>query len=673
MSKTLKFGIFLLVLFCLILLVITLVDLPFNRRPFVAAEQGGLMTSNEPGDPDLVRAVEAALMNAEGHWAVFDYQVDHIQVQDDGQMALVWLLAIDPEFDEVLGREPELALATKDLDGGWRVLLQNDPAFDSAFKSCQYTEKHLQGDLVSEPQAMPKSGQVFGGYYLPWAEGLEKRLTWSVGHSSCSPVYYCTHAFDFADGTMFPLLAAKGGTVYHWKDSCINHDSTCTNSITIEDRSTTPWTYQIYLHMAHNSIPSNLKKVGTPVLQGQFIGNVDNTGFSTGHHVHFMVVSARTKYMSWRGYVFGVAEDITFRDVDINWHAPTQGGRPRLAYEAASYGGEGRSLYVSGNKPAFPPTGGLTAPANKTYVTNRNLTVKGWGEDDIAVVKMEILAEIDGKWVQVGQEQTANPFTTTVDLCQTNIPNGPFRLALRVWDYEGNPSGIMTPRKLVKNVQCGTSATNPNVTLIRNGGTLALPQQGFVSATVAPGSTGSAINSVEFWFHGRNWNTGNWVYLGKDTNGSNGWQAAINTRGMTEAGDYTILAVATDNAGNKGVDVAFNAIVDATPPWINIVPFKSPIMTSSVTLSWTGGDNRSGLDYYSLAVRVNDGTYQTVAFKLPASTTSYFYPVSREQLVVFALTAYDKSGNATTQKVGLYTDGYVFPYNYTFPIFFNGN
>ncbi|MBW6467526.1 MAG: hypothetical protein K0B06_13545, partial [Brevefilum sp.] len=307
----------------------------------------------------------------------------------------------------------------------------------------------------------------------------------------------------------------------------------------------------------------------------------------------------------------------------------------------------------------------------KTYITDRNLTVKGWGQDDIAVVKMEILANYAGSWVQIGSEQTANPFTTTVDLCSTPIPNGPFKLALRVWDYEGNPSGIMTARKLIKDIECGTSGTNPSVSLIKNEGTLALPQSGFVSANVTKGSTGADITSVEFWFHGRNWSTGDWVYLGKDTNGSNGWQAPIITTGMVDASDYSVLAVATDSAGNKGVDVSFQAIVDGTPPWITFEPVRSPLMTNSVTIRWTGGDNLSGLAYYSLAVNVNGTGYQTLENVLTRSATSYTYPASKNQILVFALTAYDKSGNSNTVKVAMYTDGYVFPNRYIFPIFFN--
>ena len=674
MSKSLKFGIVLLAILCVVLFVVILIDVPIGEG---VAEVPDFPLEPLPDNDhsELVLLVESALANATGRWQVLDYQVDQIKVQEDGKIALIWLAAYEPETGELLAREPELALASLNEEGSWQVLFEDDPGFEDLFFNFQNAEMSVQGDLISISDAMPKSGKVYGGYYLPWAAGLEKRLTWSVGHTSCWPIYYCTHAFDFADGTMFPIVAAKGGTVFHWRDSCPNNTSTCNNSITLQDRSTDPWTYQIYIHLAQNSIPSELKQVGAPVLQGQFIANADNTGPSTGHHLHFMVVTERTRiFSSGLQSVWGVAEDITFRDVSINWHAPTQGGRPRLPYEADFYGGEGKTHYVSGNKPAIPPTGGLSAPANKAYITNRNLTVSGWGQADFAVAKMEIMANYNGSWVKIGSDQTANPFTTTVDLCNTSIPNGPFTLGLRVWDYAGNPSQIMTPRKLIKNVECSTSGTNPSVSLIKNDGVLALPQNGFVSAEVARGSTGSNITSVEFWFHPRNWTTGDWVYLGKDTNGSNGWQAPINTAGMTEGNDYTIVAVATDAAGNRGVDVSFQAIVDRTPPWINFDVVRSPISGKSVTIRWTGGDTRSGLDYYpSLAVNVNGAGYQTLASSLPRTTTSFTYSVAPEQLIVFALTAQDMAGNQTTQKIAMYTEGYEFPYGYLFPLFYYGD
>jgi hypothetical protein len=60
--------------------------------------------------------------------------------------------------------------------------------------------------------------------------------------------------------------------------------------------------------------------------------------------------------------------DITFRDVDINWDAATQGGRPRLAEEAEWYGGQGQKYYVSGNVVQGLPYKIILFPVYKNYM-----------------------------------------------------------------------------------------------------------------------------------------------------------------------------------------------------------------------------------------------------------------------------------------------------------------
>jgi len=279
-----------------------------------------------------------------------NWTLDDIHFNENGTQALLWMAENDPETGETLAREPEIVLAVWDeAAGSWTLHLTSDPEFNTFFLTTDFKDDEVADrfNFEADPKAGPTS-VVYGGYKLPWRAGLSKRLTWSVGHNSCTPTYYCTYAFDFADGSMFELLAAKGGYVYHWRDTCNNGDSGCTNSITLQDRSTNPWTYQIYLHIAKNSIPASVKIRGVYVSQGMKIANVDDTGASTGHHVHFMVVEQAT-LNACTNYCFGKAVDITFRDVDINWDAGTQGGRPRLAEEASRYGGTGRTYYLSGN------------------------------------------------------------------------------------------------------------------------------------------------------------------------------------------------------------------------------------------------------------------------------------------------------------------------------------
>lgn len=279
-----------------------------------------------------------------------NWTLDDIHFNESKTQAVLWMAENDPETGETLAREPEIVLAVWDeAAGSWNLHLTSDPEFIDFFMTTDFKDDEIADRFFSD--ADPKAGPtavVLGGYKLPWAGGLTKRLTWSVGHTSCNPKYYCTYAFDFADGTMFDLLAAKDGYVYHWRDTCNNGDSGCTNSITLEDRTTNPWTYQIYLHIAKDSIPESVKIKGVYISQGMKIANVDDTGASTGHHVHFMVVE-QTTLNTCKNYCFGKAVDITFNDVDINWDAGTQGGRPLLAVEAKWYGGTGRTNYVSGN------------------------------------------------------------------------------------------------------------------------------------------------------------------------------------------------------------------------------------------------------------------------------------------------------------------------------------
>jgi hypothetical protein len=93
---------------------------------------------------------------------------------------------------------------------------------------------------ATDEQKSPTTQAIFGGYKLPWAAGVTKPLIWSAEHTSCTPKRDCIYAFDFADGTMFPLLAAKGGTVFEAKDSCPNGSTGCTNALILKDISTNP-------------------------------------------------------------------------------------------------------------------------------------------------------------------------------------------------------------------------------------------------------------------------------------------------------------------------------------------------------------------------------------------------------------------------------------------------
>ena len=400
--------------------------------------------------------MQKGLLNYEG-WG---YAIDHSEVSADGLSAVVWLARLD-ENGEVLASEPTLTIATRAAveNAAWDVTLPTDAEYSARLQALPDTLLPADSKtLLTSPSLDAELTSIYRGYKLPWAAPLVKRLTGSIWHimpgGSCPTA--CRYAYDFADGTMFPLLAAKGGTVYAYDDHCTNGSETCTNYLILEDRSTVPTTWQIYFHLAQYSIPANLRSNGAPVLQGQYIGNVDDTGYSTGHHLHFHVTAGIYSYTTYYGQkvYWGNSVDIRFDDVAIN------DGTPRTCYEAATwpeYGTECQDSYTSGNIGSNPPGGNITAPANALSITDGLMTVSGQAWDDLAVTKVVTIIRPAGsdRWTEIGPAMTAAPYTTTVDVCSANLPNGPVDVSIRAYDYEGNmtftPQGVRT---VVNNSNC---------------------------------------------------------------------------------------------------------------------------------------------------------------------------------------------------------------------------
>jgi murein DD-endopeptidase MepM/ murein hydrolase activator NlpD len=415
-----------------------------------------------PGSQDELE--QAVLLAVDAHrdgvlaFTLFDILIDHIEYSPDGQQALVWLAFVDPATGTTLATEPGMAIGTlvPDIESGvehWQVTLQADMAWDTALEALpDEVMPAADRSLYRTPdEVRALATKTYTGYYLPWQKGLTKGLSGSIGHvftyKSCPED--CMYAFDFADGTMFPLAAAKGGVVKYAKWTCANGDEDCSNYLVLQDYTTSPVTYQLYLHLAYNSIPSALRTSGAVVRQGDFIGNVDDTGYSTGHHLHFHVHT--NPYSYW-----GSSVDITFADVSVN------GGRPRTCAEAAAYPQYGDecmpgNLYTSGNVgDDVPPSGYLDFPLAKTTFNSGSLAVNGTMKDNLALGygRLMVRTESQPTWTAMGPTLTGSTFDTTLNLCSNGIPNGPFQLGLQVWDAVGNTSGVIGARTLVNDSNC---------------------------------------------------------------------------------------------------------------------------------------------------------------------------------------------------------------------------
>lgn len=422
---------------------------------------------------------------------LFSPELDTAFLSPDGETAVLWL-ALRDDTGRRLASEPGIALALRSGEG-WQALLPGDPGWDAAFSALP--EGMLPLELSPAPEGQPLGTEALSaltGYYLPYAAGTARWLEGSISHfqsipelgyPSCSQEY-CRYAYDFTDSWHFPLLASKEGTVYASRESCADGSSNCTNYIVLYNAS--EGTYQIYLHLANGTIPNALTP-GTLVKRGQYLGDSDDTGYSTSQHVHFMVTTS--VWYGGDGYYWGRSMDIRFADVAIN------NGIPRNCYEVTQfpiYDGATECLgnkldprnpandwFVSGNVGAYPPTGALTLPAPGATVasgTNPLMDVSATASDDVQVTTVRLVAKLNGSWVEIGPKVTQptlpGAYDWDVDLCAAAPLNGPLEVALRVWDHEGNISPALSPRTIQVEHACPPPASQLK------------PAEGFASTAV---------------------------------------------------------------------------------------------------------------------------------------------------------------------------------------------
>jgi hypothetical protein len=460
--------------------------------PVHAQQTGPETQAVQPGPPGADEAIRAAFAQAAANekqredqtepqslilgYQIFETVIDNIVYSNDGSTALLWIGLRDPETGEVIETEPGLSIARNDTNRppddstSWNILIPSSPAaYDSALRDLpeellteDVQQRFLQVDQQAQEMQLNAAGP-FRGYKLPWTAGAAKRVTNSIGHvysvsgglTSCPST--CRFAYDFADGTMFPLLASKGGTVKSVKWACANFDTNCTNYLILEDKSTSPTSYQVYYHLANNSIPQRLRTIGAVVQQGEYIGDADDTGFSTGHHLHYHVYTAPNS----ANWTWGTSVEFLYDDVQEN------GGRPRTRAEAQAYpelGAQYRpnNLYVSGNRPANPPRASMELPADRQTVNERVLRVQGSAYDDLQITRILVAVNVDGAWKDIDEIPAGSgAFTKDVDLCAAGIPDGPFSLTLRIYDREGSQAAGIPVRQLIKNYACSTPSTQP--------------------------------------------------------------------------------------------------------------------------------------------------------------------------------------------------------------------
>jgi murein DD-endopeptidase MepM/ murein hydrolase activator NlpD len=429
---------------------------------FTQVEFTPVPTSTSPEETDAERAVELAVFSEIASrqeevflFSVTSTQLDKVEISEDDKYAFAWMGLLDTSTQEVIPTEPGLALLQHD-GSEWQVVLPGDPLWEAWLIETPDDlippEDKTYWQTINAFYADALLAAPIPGYRLPWEAGKTVYLSGSVAHDSYIESGNAHYAFDFyIPGVMFELYASRAGTVYLLHDSQPNGDENSPgNYLVLRDATTDPVTYQLYLHLAQGSIPPELRTIGAPVARGQFIGLADDTGFSTGHHLHFQVHTNPLSY-------WGKSIDITFDDVAIN------GGRPRISKDLPYCTWPGdvcntvQSAYISGNSKADPnpPTGGLDGFKNGDVINAPTIKIDGWATDaESGLRSVQIIAAYNNRMQDIGPVFTASPFSFIFDICQAGVPDGPVSLGLRIFDKQSNIAYLPGLVTLTKHYRC---------------------------------------------------------------------------------------------------------------------------------------------------------------------------------------------------------------------------
>lgn len=447
------FAIFLLTVFLL------------NVHPAVSAPQ--VDPTPPPDDQNEILAVESKFRQALEQNKEFilplllhETRIDGTQISSNGGYAFAWLTPLDSQTGDVIPAEPGLALAKKVATDDWQVFLQTDPLWIDVLSTTPedlITDSTRQEWLdMYQDYTLKEDVGPWGGYLLPWAGGQSLYLSGSTFHDSYITSKSAHYAFDFSKAgvEMFNVYASKPGRVWRAVWEYPNGNEANSNYIVLEDTSTDPVSYQLYLHLAQDSIPPELRLRGALVQQGQFIGIADDTGASTANHLHFQVHLNPDSY-------WGQSVDITFDEVAINGGRPRRFDRDlRWCTYPEDVCEQSQLTYISRNivrDDLDAPVGDLLVPFEDGEVNSTaSMHIEGWALDEKSgLASVQILARWNGIWHEVGPELTESLFSYEWDLCSSDVPVGPLSLALRLTDYAYNVTPeLVGLRQAINNYSC---------------------------------------------------------------------------------------------------------------------------------------------------------------------------------------------------------------------------
>lgn len=205
---------------------------------------------------------------------------------------------------------------------------------------------------ASQEQAPANSTQQ-SGYHLPWESGSIWQIT-SDNDGGNHADQWNQYAFDAVPDltrATSQVTAIADGTVIGYQadvpKSALFSQGHAGNCMMIQHAD---GTVSLYAHLAEGSIPGDLRQEGAQVRSGTVIGTVGDTGFATGVHLHWSLMS-EGRMMDSEGYRTCYGPSIPSQYADNDAELIEDGGVPRTGRYYASTNGSSSAV----QQPVSPP------------------------------------------------------------------------------------------------------------------------------------------------------------------------------------------------------------------------------------------------------------------------------------------------------------------------------
>ena len=298
---------------------------------------------------------------------------------------------------------------------------------------------------------------------------------------------------------------------------------------------------------------------------------------------------------------------------------------------------------------------GQTLNADICYIGDEDFYAFSGATGDKVVVDIDAQSEgssldsylylLDSDGTTVLTQNDDEPTTLDSHLSHELPHDGTYYIKVRDYGYEGGTDYTYSIHLLTDAVTPTAEITSPPTDSWLD------PEA--VTVTVSAEDEESGVNRVEFLWHDADWENSDWIWLGADYDGRDGWRWPFDTSAEDEQRGGAFYVWAFDWAGNWTGAGSYNLGIDRTTPDQAYVNTSAPYGDAPFRdfhLWWGGWDALSGVANYDVQVRDSAaGIWTDLALHITDTYTRYVG--ADGHTYDFRARARDHAGN-----VGAYSD-----------------